>query len=175
MLSIRPIRHVSWRMRVRARLVRLALLVSLVALSGLSVTGCGSTAISAISGLGPLVTVETRGGLCADGPCGATVYLERDGRAHSAAKPPNELGVASAESMAALTAAISATDYAALKARKFNGQCPIAFDGQELIFEFAAPGGTQRIASCEVDIEWGSPLFVAVAGALGAWVPLPLA
>jgi hypothetical protein len=76
--------------------------------------------------------------------------------------------------MAALTAAISSTDFPAMKARTFTGQCPVALDGQELTFEFAAPGGTQRIASCEVDIDWGSPLFVAVAAALGQWVPLPL-
>jgi hypothetical protein len=46
-------------------------------------------------------------------------------------------------------------------------------DGQELIFEFSAGGGTQRIASCEVDIDWGHPLFMALAVALGAWVPMP--
>ena len=34
--------------------------------------------------------------------------------------------------------------------------------------------GPQRIASCEVDIDEGLPLFVAVATALGPWVPLPV-
>ncbi|HUQ44352.1 MAG TPA: hypothetical protein VM451_08120, partial [Candidatus Limnocylindria bacterium] len=100
--------------------------------------------------------------------------LERDGRVHAAAKPPNELGVVPAAAMATLTNAIVTTDYAALKSKPFTGECPIAFDGQELIFEFAAPGGTQRVASCEVEIDWSHPLFIAVATALGEWVPLPL-
>ena len=76
--------------------------------------------------------------------------------------------------MQALNAAIAATDFAALKAKPFTGECPIAFDGQELIFEFATLAGTQRLASCEVDIDWGHPLFIAVAAALGEWIPLPL-
>jgi hypothetical protein len=115
-----------------------------------------------------------RGGLCQAGPCDSTVFLERDGRAHSAAKPPNDLGVVPADAMTALTAAINATDFRAMKARRFTGECPVNFDGQELIFEFATTGGTQRIASCEVDIDWGNPLFVAVGAALGEWVPMPL-
>ena len=76
--------------------------------------------------------------------------------------------------MAALAAAIQATDFAALRARPFTGECPTAFDGQELIFEFSVGTGTQRLASCDVDIDWGQPLFVAVGVALGQWVPLPL-
>jgi hypothetical protein len=41
------------------------------------------------------------------------------------------------------------------------------------VFEFGAPGGLQRIATCEVDVDFGLPLFVAVATALGPLVPLP--
>ena len=173
-MLIRASRTVSLRMRLRARLIRLILLLSGVALTGASLGACGSAGTNVLPGTGPLVTVEMRGGMCPAGACDSTVFLERDGRAHSAAKPPNDLGVASAASMAALTAAVNATDFTAIKAKAFTGECPVAFDGQELIFEFAAPGGTQRIASCEVDIDWGHPLFVAVAAAMGAWVPLPL-
>jgi hypothetical protein len=173
-VALRRLRGVSFPLRAVTRLTRVAVLLSALAIATVSVVGCGSSATNAIPAVGPLVSVEARGGLCATGPCGSTVYLERDGRAHSAAKPPNDLGVASAASMTTLTAAINTTDFAALKARRFTGQCPIVFDGQELVFEFAIPGGTQRIASCEVDIDWGSPLFVAVAAAIGQWVPLPL-
>jgi hypothetical protein len=116
-----------------------------------------------------------RGGMCADGGmCDSSVILDRDGRAHSAAKPPNDLGVVTAANISTLTAAIAATDFATLKSNPFTGECPIAFDGQELIFEFATLGGTQRLASCEVDIDWGHPLFIAVAAALGEWIPIPL-
>jgi hypothetical protein len=76
--------------------------------------------------------------------------------------------------MTALTAAIGQTDFAALRAHPFTGECPVNFDGQELIFEFSVGTTTQRIASCEVDIDWGHPLFVALGIALGEWVPFPL-
>jgi hypothetical protein len=75
--------------------------------------------------------------------------------------------------MAALTAAIQATDWAALRSHPFTGECPTAFDGQELIFEFGVGAGTQRVASCETDIDWTHPLFVALAVALGKFIPLP--
>jgi len=41
------------------------------------------------------------------------------------------------------------------------------------VFEFGAPGGVERIATCEVAVDFGSPLFLAVATALGPFVPLP--
>ena len=153
---------------------RILFVLGLLALAGTAVAACGSPATQLVPGTGPLVTVQMRGGLCHDGPCDSTVYLERDGRAHTAAKPPNDLGVARGDAMAALTAAVASADYTTLKSKPFTGECPVNFDGQELIFEFAAPGGTQRIASCEVDIDWGSPLFTAVAAAMGEWIPLPL-
>ncbi|HET9851037.1 MAG TPA: hypothetical protein VFP56_00860 [Candidatus Limnocylindrales bacterium] len=163
-------------MRPRARLIRLAMLLSAVALAAGALGACGSAATGElIPGTGPLVSVQMRGGMCADGGmCDSSVILDRDGRVRSSAKPPNDLGVVSAANMSTLTAAIAATDFATLRSKPFTGECPIAFDGQELIFEFAAIGGTQRLASCEVDIDWGHPLFIAVAAALGEWIPLPL-
>lgn len=122
---------------------------------------------------GPLVTVETRGGLCADGPCGTTIVIERDGRVHQAAKPPNDLGTVPPAVLATLDAAIRITDYAALRSHAFTGQCPTAYDGQEIVFEFGAPSGGERIATCEVEVDFGSPLFRAVSTALGPFVSLP--
>ena len=148
----------------------------LLALLSVAVAACSSGSAVPISTqvvAGPLLTVETRGGLCVDGPCGSTVFIERDGKVHLAAKPPNELGIVPAAQLVALDAAIRSTDWAALKSHPFTGQCPTAYDGQESIFEFGAPGGPQRIASCEVQVDVGSPLFVAVAAALDSVVPLP--
>ena len=122
---------------------------------------------------GPLLTVETRGGMCVGGPCAGTVFVERDGSVHQATKPPNDLGVVPPAALAALEAAIRTTDFASLQSHPFTGQCPTAFDGQEIIFEFGAPGGVQRISTCEVEVDFGSPLFVAVSTALGPFVPLP--
>ena len=149
--------------------VRRLLLAAVLALSA-----CTSLGGVAVPASGPLVTVSTRGGMCIDGPCGESVILERDGTVHAAAKPPNELGHVPAQAMATLTAAVAATDFTVIKAHSFTGECPVNFDGQELIFEFNVGTTTQRIASCEVDIDRGSPLFIAVGVALGEWIALPL-
>lgn len=145
----------------------------LVAVAALALGGCSQLATMG-PGVGPLLSVERRGGECPAGACSTTVVLERDGRIHQAAKPPDDLGVVSPATVAALDAAIRATDFAALRSHPFTGECPTAYDGQEIVFEFGAPGGTQRIASCEVEIDVGSPLFVAVAGALGSLFTLPI-
>ncbi len=133
--------------------------------------GCS---LSGSAGTGPLVTVELRGGNCVDGPCSTTVVLERDGRVHEAAKPPNELGQVPADQVAAIDAAIRLTDFAVLRSHPFTGECPTAYDGQEIVYEFSAPTGVERIESCQVDIDPGLPLFVAVATALAPFVPLPV-
>lgn len=146
----------------------------LVLAFALSLGACNATGgIGLPAATGPLVTVTMRGGMCAQGACDNSVVLERDGTVHAAAKPPNVLGHVPAQSMQTLTAAVAATDFAALKAHPFTGECPVNFDGQELIFEFVVGSVTQRIASCEVDIDWGHPLFVSVGVALAEWIPLP--
>jgi hypothetical protein len=166
---------VSLRMRVRARLIRLAMLLSTIALAAGSVAACGASGTPEIVPLtGPLVTVQMRGGMCQEGMCDNTVILERDGKVHSAAKPPNSLGLVPPVPLDALNAAITAADWATLRSKPFTGECPVNFDGQELIFEFSTLSGTQRLASCEVEIEWGSPLFIAVVNALGEWIAVPL-
>lgn len=123
---------------------------------------------------GVLLTVATRGGHCADGPCGTTVVIDRDGRVHFAAKPPNELGTLSPELLAELDAAIATTDWAELVSHRFTGECPTAYDGQEVVFEFATADGVQQIASCEVEVDYELPLFAAVAEAVGGFMPLPI-
>jgi len=131
---------------------------------------CGGTTATAA---GPLVSVETRGGECFAAPCGMTVFLERDGTVHTAAKPPNTLGMVPADQLHDLATLIATTDFAVLRARPFTGECPTAFDGQEIVFTFATPSGPQRIATCEVQVDFGLPLFMAVSTALGPFIPLP--
>jgi hypothetical protein len=157
------------RLAAVPRIARLAALLLTLVLAA-----CTQQASLVLPGTGTLVTVTMHGGACATVPCDSTVYLDADGHVHAATKPPNDLGQVPANVMATLTAAIAHTDFAALRSHPFTGQCPVAVDGQELIFEFALAGGTQRLASCEVDIDWGSPLFVALAAALGQWVQIPV-
>ena len=147
-------------------------LVVLVAVSAAcSATGTAPAPVRVAAG--PLLTVETRGGKCFNAPCGSTITIERDGSVHSAVKPPHDLGTVPADQLAALDSAIELTDFAALGRRPFTGECPTAFDGREVIYEFWAPTGTERIASCETAIDPGSPLFVAVAAALGSFASVP--
>ena len=61
------------------------------------------------------------------------------------------------------------TDFATIRAVAFDGECPVNFDGQEFIYEFGAPGGVERIASCEFVVDPAHPLFAAVDAALTAW------
>jgi hypothetical protein len=127
-----------------------------------------STVESKATPEGPLLTITTRGGLCPDGPCGSTVAIERDGRLHEVAPKAMEVGTIAPERMAALAAAIDATDFTALRRNRFTGECPVNFDGQESIYQFATPGGVERIASCETQIDESHPLFLAIRDALAA-------
>lgn len=122
---------------------------------------------------GPLVAIETRGGLCPDGSCGILIVVERDGRVHAPAKPPNDLGSIPPLTLAALDLAIRATDFADLRRHPFTELCPTAYDGQETVYTFGAPGGAERISSCEVAIDPAAPLFRAVAAALDPFVSPP--
>lgn len=162
-------RRTAHRPAAMRTLRRAGVLVFAIMLASMAVA-CAGPAAS-----GALVSVEVRGGECAGSPCGSTVSLDRDGRVHAAAKPPNDLGVVPGAQVQALQAAILATDFATLAARPFTGDCPTAYDGQEYVVTFATPSGTQRIASCQVEVDWGQPLFVALSAALGPFIPLPTA
>jgi len=111
----------------RARVIALAAPLRAVVLSASACSPGISIPLPVTTGA--LVTVETRGGLCVDGPCGTTIIIERDGRIHEAAKPPNDIGTVPPGALAALDAAIGTTDFAALRSHPFTGECPTAFDG----------------------------------------------
>ena len=117
---------------------------------------------------GPLVSITTRGGECPEGACGGTTVIERDGTVHITEPDPFRIGVVPPDVLAALDAAIRTTDFAAVRAVPFRGECPVNMDGQEQIYEFGAPGGVQRIASCETEVHPDHPLFAAVDAAMGS-------
>ena len=121
---------------------------------------------SIVPGSGPLVTVTVRGGECPEGPCGSTTVIERDGRVHQTAPVAAEMGALAGDVLSALDTAVKTTDLAAIRARPFTGECPVNFDGQETIYEFGAPGGPQRIATCETEVDPNHPLFKAVTAAI---------
>ena len=137
---------------------------------GVVLIACSPAAVTSLlpAAAGPLVTVATRGGECPEGACGSTLAIERDGRLLQTAPESVVLGQVPPETLAALDGMISATDFAAIRARPFTGECPVNFDGQEVIYEFGAPAGVEHVASCETEIDPDHPLFVAVREALAA-------
>ncbi|NJD27096.1 MAG: hypothetical protein FIA92_02225 [Chloroflexi bacterium] len=139
----------------------------------LALAGCSGSLDSVLPGTGPLVTVRMEGGMCPEGMCEAAWVLHRDGRIVTDADPPQEVGRAGGDAMTALTAAVEAADYGAIRSRPFTGTCPTAYDGQEVVFEFHASSGVQRVASCEVEIDWTHPLFAATVAALSSVVSVP--
>ncbi|MEO5884187.1 MAG: hypothetical protein ABIQ58_01550 [Candidatus Limnocylindrales bacterium] len=146
---------------------RALLATAVFAVLALGLTACSSIpAIPAASG--PLVTVSTRGGECLDGPCGSTTIIERDGRVHQTVPAGADLGQVPADILTALDAAIKTADFDVIRAVQFDAECPVNFDGQEFIYEFGAPGGVERVASCETRIDPAHPLFAAVNAALVA-------
>ncbi len=122
--------------------------------------------LAPVIGAGPLLTITVRGGECPEGPCGNTTVIERDGRVHQTKPLAADLGQVPPDVLISLDAAIKTVDYDVIRARKFTGECPVNFDGQETIYEFGAPGGVERIATCETEIDPEHPLFLAATAAM---------
>lgn len=119
------------------------------------------------AGAGPLVTVEAHGGMCPDAECRSVIAIEADGLVHQLEPDQVEIGRVSAAAVDAYHAALAVTDFAAIRSRPFRGECPTAFDGQELVYRFSTVHGPERIASCEVEVDPQHPLFAAVNAILG--------
>jgi len=120
---------------------------------------------------GPLLTVGFRGGHCRQGSCDRTIAIDRDGSAHVTDPEPQDLGAIPADLFQEIQEQLSLADFEALGSRPFTGECPIAFDGQELIYTFHGATGEIRLASCEVELDPTHPLFAAIEVALGAVQP----
>jgi hypothetical protein len=149
---------------------RPAAALGLVALVGIIVMACSPSAVASLlpSEPGPLVTVTTRGGECVNGPCRSIIEIARNGTVTEVLPRSMDIGTVPADVMAALDAAIVAADFDAIRAQPFTGECPVNFDGQEIIYEFGAPARVERIATCETEIDPDHPLFVATTAALAA-------
>ena len=119
-----------------------------------------------------LVTLGYRGGHCRNGPCDRTVAIDADGGVHQVAPEQQTLGELSPELFTEVRRQLSLTDVGALGSRPFTGECPVNFDGQELIYTFHGATGDIRLASCEVELDPAHPLLVAIENALGS-IPAP--
>lgn len=147
----------------RLPLVGIALVaVLVVACSGTAATAAPPAATAAPSGAAEiaLVSVEYRGGHCRVGECRSVVTISPTGTVQRDLGPKGSIPQ---PLLAALVDAIRATDFAAVLARPFTGECPTAFDGQELVYTIATPSNGQVvIASCTIEVDPGAPLFAAI-------------
>jgi hypothetical protein len=139
-----------------------------VALLALVVAGCALVPSPADE---RLVTVEAHGGRCVEGECRRVFAIESDGLVHQLEPDEADIHRVTDETIDVYRAALSITDFNAIRSKPFTGECPTAFDGMEVVYTFATPSGPERIASCEVEIDRQAPLFVAVDAILGANVP----
>jgi hypothetical protein len=169
---------------------RLAPLFLLV-VAGILAAGCASTALPAPASSPPSaapitpaasavdpppsaavdgisVTVETTGGECLAGACGSTITIEPDGRVHQLKPEPADLGTVPGVILDALVTEIEQTDFDAIRGHPFTDTCPIAYDGQQIIYTFTLAARSERIDSCEVVVDPAHPLFIAVDAALAA-------
>jgi hypothetical protein len=144
-----------------------------VALFAVVVTGCALVQPPAPAG--PLVTIEATGGMCRTGTCRSVVAIEADGHVHQVEPEAIEISQVTTESIDVLRTAIAVTDFEAIRSRPFLGTCPTAFDGQERVYTITTAHGSERIASCDVEVDPDTPLFTAIHAILGTSVPEPVA
>jgi hypothetical protein len=129
------------------------------------------SASPAASPAGPLLTVGYRGGHCLAGSCDRTIAIEWDGRVHVTEPEPQELGTLTPALLQDVQEQLSVADFQRLGSRPFTGTCPIAFDGQELIYTFYGATGEIRLESCKVELDPADPLFVAIDNAIASVQP----
>jgi hypothetical protein len=142
-------------------------IVALVALLALGALAAGACSLfpPLAGGDGVLVAVEASGGMCPEGLCRTRVEIRADATARRGDGEPVRLNPLL---VARLAGQIRSADFTAIRSRPFTGACPTAYDGQELRYEFAAPGGQVSLSSCQVAIDPTDPLFTALAEALAA-------
>jgi hypothetical protein len=142
-----------------ARLARSLPPIVLALVAGLTLAACQAIErLPAEVGLAPapLVVLEMSGGRCIEGTCTARSSLDASGRmvmidGTETTIPP--------ERVARIAESIAATDWNALMARPFEGECPTAFDGAELTWTIQTPGGPVEIADCMIAVDYDAEPF----------------
>ena len=115
----------------------------------------------------PLLKISFDGGLCPDGDnghvCHTDLTITRDGKYTFYGEQGNrKQGNLEVAEFNALINDINNGDFTVLKAKKFAGLCPTAYDGAEETYTFYTPRGLEIIASCQVAIDDKSPFFIKV-------------
>jgi hypothetical protein len=134
---------------------------ALLLLATLALGACGQTpAAQPVSTPARAVaSVEARGGECPQGMCSTRYEVFSDGRVvrDDGATDAMDAGIA-----ARLTELVEAADWDAILARPFTGECPTAYDGQELVYTFWPGAGEVTVASCSVQVDPGQEPFATI-------------
>jgi hypothetical protein len=146
---------------MRARLPLLALVGLLLAAV---VAGC-DVFRAALPSSAVLVRVEATGGECPQGECNNRWEIMRDGRVISSAGAVPDVDP---KLLATIILVVDATDWRAILARPFIGECPKNFDGQEFVYTFPRVDGDIVVASCTTQIDPGQEPFESIQTALFA-------
>ena len=146
---------------VRSLATRLSLLV----VAAIVVGACGLLPPGAVPEvLNPvLVSYEASGGECPQGPCGFKAQIFRDGRVVRSDGMPQTID---ARTLADLAGQMERTDWDAILAKPFEGECPRNFDGQEETYTFNVPPEPVVVASCSTAIDPQQDPFRTVGGIL---------
>ena len=107
------------------------------------------------------MSVVVVGGECPGGRCDNEAVLYGDGRVEG----PGAHGPVAADDVARISELIDATDWDAVRAVPFTGECPTAFDGQKHVYTFPADTGDLVFDSCEFDLT-SVPVIQAIDRAL---------
>ena len=109
-----------------------------------------------------LASVRFTGGMCQYGACDALLTIRRDGHyTYQIGDNTEKTGTVTEAKVETLAQEIAKADFERIKSVPFTGTCPIAYDGQELIYTFQTAAGPQVIASCKVQVDENAPLFKA--------------
>jgi hypothetical protein len=140
------------------------LLLVMIGMAVTSVAGCDLLrAVQPSNAV--LVRVEMRGGECPQGECANRWEILRDGRVIGIGEPVADV---EPEVLARIVAGVVATDWEAVLARPFTGECPRNFDGQEVRYTFPMAAGDVVVASCTTQIDPGQEPFASIEEALFA-------
>jgi len=122
-----------------------------------------------------LLKIEYQGGLCVYGGCYSYTLIYRNGTVVRSDRPDSmTYGQLDLRSLKTLTNLIDTTDYAALRAVKFAGICPTAYDGMETVYTFYHWSDAEVISDCAYVIDYSQPLFseiIALLPRIGTAVP----
>lgn len=110
---------------------------------------------------GPLAVIYRHGGLCVTGAeCESTMTIQNDGTYEVTVNGETRTGSLTTEQVAHITQLIGETDFDTMLNTPFTGECPVAADGQEVVYTFYHTGGAMELASCKVTLDTDAPLFV---------------